>query len=304
MQASISSSFVQWSRCTPTGTDAAARRGQRGGGERLTPDRTERARAGGQEHRAARALGGEHDRARGLERVGRDRRDGARRRGRAGRCRVASIASARPVPRRRPACPRRRRCRRTRRTACRPRRGSASVGRSTETMPGSSWPSTSARRMPSPCTATSCDVIPPLAITQAGLGLQRRLDHLGHGLRHLAREKSSPPPSSLRLVYSRTSPSRERARRPARRPPATSSALTSSSISISPQRSCAAATCRDRQADVRADDDQAVALPARHLGQRRPLVQPGQRAHERRPGAVEQLRPLARAARTTASRSS
>ena len=98
------------------------RRGQRRGRERLTPDRPERARSGGQQHGQPRALRGEHDRARGLERVGGDRRDGACRRGRAGPCPSRACFSA-PVPRRRRACLRRRRCRRTRRTACRSRRG-------------------------------------------------------------------------------------------------------------------------------------------------------------------------------------
>ena len=42
------------------------------------------------------------------------------------------------------------------------------MGRNTDTMPGNSWPMTSARRMPSPRTATSWEVMPPLATTQAG----------------------------------------------------------------------------------------------------------------------------------------
>ena len=46
--------------------------------------------------------------------------------------------------------------------------GAASTGRNTEIVPGNNWPATSARRIPSPYSITSCEVIPPLAITQAG----------------------------------------------------------------------------------------------------------------------------------------
>jgi hypothetical protein len=46
--------------------------------------------------------------------------------------------------------------------------GAASAGRNTEIRPGNSWPATSARLMPNPCTAMSCEVIPPLAMIHAG----------------------------------------------------------------------------------------------------------------------------------------
>ena len=73
---------------------------------------------------------------------------------------------------------RRRRCRRTPRTGCRPPRAPPRSGRNTDTMPGNSWPMTSARRMPRPRTATSWEVMPPLATTQAGWRRRARLDHL------------------------------------------------------------------------------------------------------------------------------
>ena len=148
---------------------------------------------------------------------------------------------------------------------------------------------------------------PALGDHPAGPGLQRRLDHLGHGLRHPSREvepasASSPPRAcgSCRAARPRRASARA-TRSPTRRP---SSSFTSSSISISPQRSCAAATCRD----VRPTCEPTTTRPwpsrrgTSDSGGR--SLQPGQRAHERRPGAVEQRRGHSpRPARTTASRS-
>ncbi len=61
--------------------------------------------------------------------------------------------------------------------------GAASSGQNTEIVPGNNWPATSARWIPSPCSITSCEVMPPLATTQAGRAASALADDRGTGPR-------------------------------------------------------------------------------------------------------------------------
>ena len=158
--------------------------------------------------------------------------------------------------------------------------------------------------MPRPRTATSCDVMPPLAMTQAGWAASAARTTSVTAVdtrREISRlSAASRPRSSSRLVNSSTSERssvettcRVASARWASRRAGSAMAATSSSTSVRPPVSPGDRHLPAGQADVRPDDDQPV--PAGMAGrpdvrrpQRIPRVQPGQGLHERRPAAVQE----------------
>ncbi len=176
-------------------------------------------------------------------------------------------------------------------------------------MPGRSWPTTSARRMPSPRTATSWEVMPPLATTQAGRAARAAWTTSTTAVdtvREMARLSSaSPPRSRVRLVNSSTSEvaSASATCSPisatwALRRSGSSRVGTCSSFSVRPPRCCATATCRLVRPTCEPTTT-SPCPPGRPLGQICAAVsgrcgfEPGQRANERRAAPVPE-RPTAR----------